>query len=372
MICRPVPSRPAAGSSLAVVSVLVLLGLLAPTPAAGEDDGPTRGAHLRVAVVAAPPIVYADGDRWTGVGVDLVAELAARLGFDYELVPLPGEGAAVAALVAGEVDLAVGVDPPAGDAALAIGYPYYVSGHGVAVRSERGTGFRDLLRLFVSWELAKMVAALLAVIVVIGVGMWLIERRLENGSGFDERPHKGIATGIWWAVVTMTGVGYGDTLPRSAGGRAAAVTWMFVSLVLVAAFTATVTSQLTLSGFEQGIRRAEDLGRVSLAVVAESPSIGLLAARHVHADEVPTLEEGLRRLNEGKTQGLIHPRPALCRAVYRRGEQRAEVLPFELGRRDHVLLSRRGLVDDARWDLAVRNAVAADAWQDVLFRHLGC
>ncbi len=47
---------------------------------------------------------------------------------------------------------------------------------------------------------------------------------------------------LWWAIVTVTTVGYGDRYPVSAGGRGVAVILMFVGIGLIGVLTATVAS----------------------------------------------------------------------------------------------------------------------------------
>jgi voltage-gated potassium channel len=47
---------------------------------------------------------------------------------------------------------------------------------------------------------------------------------------------------LWWAVVTVTTVGYGDKYPMTAGGRGVAVVLMLVGIGLIGVLTATVAS----------------------------------------------------------------------------------------------------------------------------------
>lgn len=47
---------------------------------------------------------------------------------------------------------------------------------------------------------------------------------------------------LWWAVVTVTTVGYGDKYPVTAGGRGVAVVLMLVGIGLIGVLTATVAS----------------------------------------------------------------------------------------------------------------------------------
>lgn len=57
---------------------------------------------------------------------------------------------------------------------------------------------------------------------------------------------------LWWAVVTVTTVGYGDKYPVTAGGRGVALVLMLVGIGLIGVLTATVASY-----FVQQTRDAE-------------------------------------------------------------------------------------------------------------------
>jgi voltage-gated potassium channel len=48
--------------------------------------------------------------------------------------------------------------------------------------------------------------------------------------------------GIWWAIVTVTTVGYGDVIPKSVAGRIVAMVLMLVGIGFVAVLTATIAS----------------------------------------------------------------------------------------------------------------------------------
>lgn len=47
---------------------------------------------------------------------------------------------------------------------------------------------------------------------------------------------------LWWAIVTVTTVGYGDTYPVTAAGRGVAVVLMLVGIGLIGVLTATIAS----------------------------------------------------------------------------------------------------------------------------------
>src|SRR5207248_8830215 len=80
-----------------------------------------------------------------------------------------------------------------------------------------------------------------------GAAVWLAERR--RNPQFPVRPAPGIGSGIWWAGVTTSGVGYGDKVPITLRGRVLALIWMLVSLVLTVVLTAALTATLAVAEF---------------------------------------------------------------------------------------------------------------------------
>jgi voltage-gated potassium channel len=53
---------------------------------------------------------------------------------------------------------------------------------------------------------------------------------------------------LWWGVVTLTTVGYGDVYPVTPEGRLAASALMLLGIGLFGAITATITSYLIATG----------------------------------------------------------------------------------------------------------------------------
>ena len=50
-----------------------------------------------------------------------------------------------------------------------------------------------------------------------------------------------IGTGMWWAVQTVTTVGYGDDVPVTAGGKMVAALVMLLGIGFVTVITASIT-----------------------------------------------------------------------------------------------------------------------------------
>ena len=70
--------------------------------------------------------------------------------------------------------------------------------------------------------------------------------------------HKNFATlgeGLWWAVQTVTTVGYGDRVPTNAAGQLVAAAVMLIGLAFLAVITAAITSSFVARATEERARR---------------------------------------------------------------------------------------------------------------------
>ncbi len=80
---------------------------------------------------------------------------------------------------------------------------------------------------------ASLITATTAIVVVgSGVLMWLLDR--------SEYPS--IGRGVWWAMQTVTTVGYGDVTPEHTSGRIVAVVVMLWGIAFVSILVAAITS----------------------------------------------------------------------------------------------------------------------------------
>ncbi|HEV2922856.1 MAG TPA: potassium channel family protein [Solirubrobacteraceae bacterium] len=84
----------------------------------------------------------------------------------------------------------------------------------------------------------------------------------------DKKTFPNIGDGFWWAVQTITTVGYGDIVPRSTAGRFVASVVMLVGIGFLTVITASITSTF----IETTRRRLE--GNTTAALTAKLDQIG--------------------------------------------------------------------------------------------------
>jgi len=91
-------------------------------------------------------------------------------------------------------------------------------------------------------------------IIIFGaIGMFYFERAANDGIA-------GIFDAIWWSLVTITTVGYGDISPITIGGRLIAVIVMLMGIGFLGLFTATIASIFV----EQKLKAEKGLKAVKL------------------------------------------------------------------------------------------------------------
>src|SRR3954447_9804700 len=75
----------------------------------------------------------------------------------------------------------------------------------------------------------------------------------------DPKDFHTVGDGVWWALVTLATVGYGDIVPHSAWGRVVGSIVIVVGITFLSILPATVTSYFVSSGQEDRSAEAEAL-----------------------------------------------------------------------------------------------------------------
>ncbi len=200
-------------------------------------------APLRVAVYDAPPYGHFEPDgTMSGVSVELWRRAAELLGRDYRLIPVAQMKALIDGVQRSDYDAAIGAITitPERLQRVDFSYPAHRSGVAVAARKDVGPVAAFLTYASVVGELSPLSAVTLGLLVIMGVAMWIAER--PKLAPAHESAVASLRDGVYWAVVTMTTVGYGDKTPKTNVGRAIAIFWMLASVALVSILSTTIVS----------------------------------------------------------------------------------------------------------------------------------
>ncbi len=122
-----------------------------------------------------------------------------------------------------------------------------------------------------------VVLVLLLVVTVGGAALYMIELEPSGVHGFGDA--------LWWALVTVTTVGYGDITPSSTSGRVVAVIVMLVGIAFTSLLTAQIAAYLTRQDQDDLEKDIEaDLARLERKIDALT---ALLQAPPAAPDDTP-------------------------------------------------------------------------------------
>jgi len=304
------------GSLFRLLLVLVAFGasLTAPLDCAlAVERRPT--APLRVAVYDVPPYgtVGSDG-ALSGLSVDLWRRVAEELEWEYRLTPVSQMETILSGLEQGRFDAAIGAITitPEREARIDFSYPTHRSGVAVALPKETGPLAAIVSYVTVAADLGTLIVGIFTLLLLLGVVIWLIERPGRSSKPPPEDSVVTLRDGLYWTVVTMTTVGYGDKTPKTPLGRLVAVVWMLSSVALVSLLSASLVSRLTAERVENSSIRAEsDLTGKKLAAVAHSSGAEYLDELHLKYEKYDNLAEALSSLANGQSNAVVNSVGAL-------------------------------------------------------------
>jgi polar amino acid transport system substrate-binding protein len=292
-----------------VLVMFVLVG------AAIAEPGTTT--PLRVAVYDVEPYGGQDRDGlFVGASVELWRRIAEDLNWQYRLTLVAHMDDVLSGLQGGAYDVAIGAITITPERLAKVDFSYPTHRSGVAAVFAKRTGAAAAFYEYGAaiGELGSLILTIVILLTVIGVLMWWFERYRSNNSGGSESQSSVTSwhEGVYWAVVTMTTVGYGDKTPKTNLGRALAVFWMVGSLVMVSLLTTSLVARITVSRVEGIVAaRASDLAGKRLAAVSDSSGAEYLDGQHLAYQKFANLTDALDALATRKTDAVVNSVGAL-------------------------------------------------------------
>ncbi|VVB47388.1 hypothetical protein RHAL1_02784 [Beijerinckiaceae bacterium RH AL1] len=333
-----------------------------------------QGVPLRIAVYDVPPYGYSDRDgSIVGASVDLWRRVAEKIGQRYELSLVKDMDSLLRGLEQQKFDAAIGAITitPEREERVDFTYPAHRSGVAVALRKETGFLAAALSYLSAVTDLSGLIVLILALLITTGIAMWVIERP-SHRAGHGESAVGTLRDGLYWAVVTMTTVGYGDKTPKTHSGRFIATLWMFGSLVLVSLLSTSLVAHLTADRVARDDAVATvDLAGKRLGAVTLSSGAEYLDALHLTYTHYADIPQALAALDAGQLDAVVNSVGALRWFVAKRFSRTLDVSPGLLAPAYMAIALPKGSALRHELDRALVGVTSSPDWTAAEARYFG-
>lgn len=353
--------------------LLVLLATLATSPSHSQVMGATsESRELVVGTKVAPPFAMkAEDGSWHGISIDLWRRIARQTHIQYRFQETTLEGL-TDGVADGSLDAAVAALTVTLPRLRVVDFtlPFYSTGLGIAVAENTGITWWPVVTNIFSLGFLRAVGALFAISVAVGVALWLVERRHNEHFGTH---HRGLGSSLWWSAAAMTqgGGSAGEKVPVTLPGRFLAIMWMVTSVIVIASFTAALSSALTLNQLRGSVHDEADLPYVRTAAIAGTETTEYLDRERIAHQDFPDPETALRALRKGNIDAMVYDRPILRWLVNKHFSGTVRVLPVTFDPQVYAIALPSGSNLRMPINLALLDAVRSDWWKETVSTYLG-
>ena len=357
-----------------IASLCLMLLLLPSISNQAQSDATqdtTEDGTFRVATKLIEPFVMEDDEgNLVGFSIDLWDEIANRVDFTYEWARYETVSEIIDAVEAQEVDAAIAAISITSDREQRIDftYDYYDSGLLIIVPNNL-TNPVQLVQALLNPALLQIFAVFAIIIVIAAHIYWLTERNRDPN--FPTTYAKGIWEGIWWATVTVTTVGYGDRTPHGVAGRVMAIVWMFMGLFLIANFTASVTSVITVEEIRGSINNLSDLRGRAVVTLDGSTSETALRERGINPMTRRDIDAAYDTLLEGRADAIVYDAPVLMYYAANAGAGQVNIVGSVFNEESYGIALPQNDPYREAINLAILEIIEDGSYQDLYMSYFG-
>jgi polar amino acid transport system substrate-binding protein len=355
-----------AGMALLVVSITPVAAQEAPPSTPSPAEGATGvDEAVDVVIKVAEPFVF-EGETPRGFSIDLWEEAAGRADLVSNYQWVDTVGAQLDAVRSGAADAGVAAISITAEREETLDFskPIFNSGLQVMTRPADGVSLTDTWSTLFAGPVEWLIVLMVGLSLIVGAVIWLVERR--DNPDFHRDARHGIFDGLWWAMVTMMTVGYGDRVPRRRIGRVLTIMWMVVGVVFIANFTAVITTNLTVEQIQGQVGGVDDLESGRVITVRGTTSETYLRESGIEAVLVETADEAFATLERGDTDAVVYDSPILRYFAETEGRGKVTIVGPVFDREYYGIALAPGSPLTERLDQALLS-IAEDGTYDVIY-----
>jgi polar amino acid transport system substrate-binding protein len=343
----------------------------AQTPEAADAAAASQRELVIGTKEAAPFAMKAADGSWSGISIDLWRRIADDLHLHYRFAEEADVQALIDGVAAGRFDMAVAALTVTAERERVLDFTqaFYVTGLGIAVPVGGEASWRPIIRTLTSFGFAQAIMALVGLALVVGFVVWLFERR--HNDDFSGGAARGISSGVWWSAMTMTQRGAGSFGPQTLPGRIVAVLWMIGSIVVIAVFTAGITSVLTIKHLQGAVHGSSDLSAVRVGAVVGTSTESTLSRMQIKYRKFSSPQDGLKALRARRLDAFVYDKPLLAWTIRQNFASSVELIDTTFEPQEYAFAVPIDSPLRKSVGVAILAAIHSDWWEQTTARYLG-
>jgi polar amino acid transport system substrate-binding protein len=272
-----------------------------------------------------PPFVTKFGDSYTGFEIELWGKVAKELdiSFSYELTDFKE---LIPRLASQKADIALGGITMTEDRERTIDFTHSIfnSGLHILVSNKVRTSLSKAIRSLFSREVRNILLLLIVFVLISAHVIWFVE---QAGTGSLAEPYwPGIFNAMWWALVTVSTIGYGDYTPVTVAGRLFGMFFILSGLAIFGLYIGQISSSLTLKRLRSTISTPEDLAGKKVATVEHTVAVSTLQKLGAQVVAVPTIDDAYHILEHEMVDAVVFDAPILLNYAYGLGKGKVTIV----------------------------------------------
>lgn len=145
--------------------------------------------------------------------------------------------------------------------------------------------------------------------------------------------------------------------------------WMFMSVIILSGFTASIASSLTVGELGTSIRSLSDLRRDRVGAIEASTGAQVLQSEGIRSREFDSVDAGLSALAAGEIDAFVHDAPMLRYALGQRFSEQLQLLPQTVGRQDYgIALPQRSELRETMTRV-ILHYLKSDDWAQLVAKY---
>jgi polar amino acid transport system substrate-binding protein len=337
-------------------------------------DAAQPNAILKVGISVFSPFVILSPNGPAGMSIDVWQALARRLGADFEYVECKGVVDKLNRLKEGSIDIAIGgiTITEEREAVFDFTYPVYHTGLDILIPEVGRTTVLELFSALFEGRKIIFFAALLMLIVIAGHIIWFVERSSKKRvTSFHRSYLPGVFEGMYWALITVSTIGYGDKVPQRWIGRILTAIIILIFLPLFGFFVAQLSSDFTMQRLKSNINGPHDLRERSVAVVDGTTSLDYMKKERAYINVFEGVDDAIAALVNGEVEAVVYDAPNLLYYANGEGKGHVTVVGKIFEPQDYGLALPQGSILRKKINLAILELIESGEYERIKIKWFG-